>query len=531
MPKVPVFTTQPTISPKSGAVGATYRASDGVATSTSSYSRRWLLSGKAIGNARSVVPTKAGSLVLEVTASGRHGSTKARSKAVTVAPLPNTIVAPPPAPAPTPAPVFTTPPSIAPAGGVVGDTFDASDGVATDASNYSRLWLLSGTAIGSGTSVVPASAGSLVLEVTASGTGGSTKATSPTVTVAQDPTAPAPPPPSPAQGTLLTFADGPAAKQFWRSFGNSGPELFAALPNIRAAMGTGLSDPSVLKTSGAVKVTTANAVIENLDIPAGGICLMSASGDVLIRNCRIGLPLQPGGLGPVSFVWGLPSASNLKTVTIEHCELVGDPANGRITKAVEASHRVHCTIRRCHVRNMPADAFSLDGTMLVEYNLVERIGMKTGAHGDAFQTRGGNGHIVRYNVIFAPHPDAGAAYGVGQGQLANSVRIAGAANPGVQVPSSVDGLTAEGNLFLWGGYNLTQLGATLPSTIRNVRYLDNLAGFPEIRAKQFPKAQVYPGMSRKATPGIQNVEFLGNETVEGNPWLHEGADVDGKWYQ
>ena len=77
-------------------------------------------------------------------------------------------------PTPTPGvPVFTTAPSISPATGTAGvTTFTASDGAASNASGYTRRWLLSGTAIGTGATIKTDAAGSLVLEVTAHGPGG-----------------------------------------------------------------------------------------------------------------------------------------------------------------------------------------------------------------------------------------------------------------------------------------------------------------------------------------------------------------------
>lgn len=86
-------------------------------------------------------------------------------------------------PIPTPAPVFTTNPSITPSSGAVGSTFTANDGVASDATVYTRRWLLGATQIGTGSTVVPASAGSLTLEVTATGPGGSATRTSAASTV------------------------------------------------------------------------------------------------------------------------------------------------------------------------------------------------------------------------------------------------------------------------------------------------------------------------------------------------------------
>ena len=70
-------------------------------------------------------------------------------------------------------PVFTTPPSITPATGTAGVTiFTANDGAASNASGYTRRWLLGGIAIGTGGTIKPDAAGSLVLEVTAHGPGG-----------------------------------------------------------------------------------------------------------------------------------------------------------------------------------------------------------------------------------------------------------------------------------------------------------------------------------------------------------------------
>lgn len=91
-------------------------------------------------------------------------------------------------PTPQPTPTFTTPPSISPNNGAVGNTFTANDGVSTYTTGKTRRWLLDTTAIGTGTTVTPNAVGSLTLEVTASGPNGSTTATSAAVTVAALPT-------------------------------------------------------------------------------------------------------------------------------------------------------------------------------------------------------------------------------------------------------------------------------------------------------------------------------------------------------
>lgn len=82
----PVFTTQPSITPTSGPVGTTFTASDGAASNTASYSRRWLLGSTQIGTDATIKPNGAGQLTLKVTATGAGGSSEATSAAVTVSP-------------------------------------------------------------------------------------------------------------------------------------------------------------------------------------------------------------------------------------------------------------------------------------------------------------------------------------------------------------------------------------------------------------------------------------------------------------
>lgn len=82
----PAFTTQPSISPTSGNVGATFAATDGTVSNGSITGRKWFLNGTQIGSDTTVKPVIAGSLTLENTALGSDGSTiKTTSSAVTVA--------------------------------------------------------------------------------------------------------------------------------------------------------------------------------------------------------------------------------------------------------------------------------------------------------------------------------------------------------------------------------------------------------------------------------------------------------------
>jgi hypothetical protein len=84
-----------------------------------------------------------------------------------------------------PPPAFATAPSISPAGGAIGTTFTANDGLVTNGLFVSRRWLLGGSAIGTGTTIAPGTTGSLVLETTATNPigGKTTVVTSAAVTV------------------------------------------------------------------------------------------------------------------------------------------------------------------------------------------------------------------------------------------------------------------------------------------------------------------------------------------------------------
>jgi hypothetical protein len=86
-----------------------------------------------------------------------------------------------------PPPSFTVAPSITPGSGTTATTFTANDGTVEDGAITGRRWLLSGNPIGTGLTVKADAAGSLVLEVSALGTGGVATAKSTGVTVAAIP--------------------------------------------------------------------------------------------------------------------------------------------------------------------------------------------------------------------------------------------------------------------------------------------------------------------------------------------------------
>lgn len=83
-----------------------------------------------------------------------------------------------------PPPTFTVAPSISPSSGTTATTFVANDGTVEDGTVTGRRWLLSGNLIGTGTTVKASTTGSLVLEVSALGTGGVTTVKSAAVAVA-----------------------------------------------------------------------------------------------------------------------------------------------------------------------------------------------------------------------------------------------------------------------------------------------------------------------------------------------------------
>jgi hypothetical protein len=168
---VPAFTSNPSISPQGGNVGGTFSGIDGaMGNGGSILSRRWLLNGTAIGSGTTVVPNAVGSLTFENTGTGNVVAT---SSAVTVADG-----------TPAPAPSFTAQPSISPSSGSVGQSFTGSDGTVSNGTVASRRWLLNGAQVSTAEIYVSTAAGSLVYEVTATGAGGTTIATSTSVNVA-----------------------------------------------------------------------------------------------------------------------------------------------------------------------------------------------------------------------------------------------------------------------------------------------------------------------------------------------------------
>jgi hypothetical protein len=214
---------------------------------------------------------------------------------------------------PVPAPAFTTQPSISPTSGTAGSTtFTATDGVASNASSYTRRWLLSGTAIGTGTTVALASDGSLVLEVTATGSGGSTIANSPTVTVAAATSTPTPTP------TPTNLATNPQAFENWQQTG------FTVTPNV-----TGTADRL---TEGA----TGNTVVTSFAGPAivSGTTYTLAF-DVTYENLPFVQIHVPSGIGA-----GFFANFDIQTGVVG---LAGSGTTSKITNRGNGVYRIEMT--------------------------------------------------------------------------------------------------------------------------------------------------------------------------------------------
>lgn len=172
------FTQQPTVDPLTGTAGeVTFTATPGVLSDGSAPTRAWLLGSTTLATTPSYAPPSSvtGNVVYQ-----EYGPDGAVSDPITL-----TVNAPSGGGTPTPTPVFTTQPSISPSNGTVGTTtYTANDGSASNADSYTRRWLLNGDQISVDPTVIPQSAGTLALEVTATGAGGSALATSATANVA-----------------------------------------------------------------------------------------------------------------------------------------------------------------------------------------------------------------------------------------------------------------------------------------------------------------------------------------------------------
>lgn len=157
---LPVFTTQPSITPTAGFTGDLLTASDGTVDSGTITGRVWRRNGVAIPGATGTTftTTQEGSYSIAVTATNSAGSQVAISNTSEIAERP----APP---------EFTSPPSISPLNAAMGTTFTGNDGTFTGGTVTSRQWLIGGVPIQGATNSTYISdrLGQLTYRVTVSG--------------------------------------------------------------------------------------------------------------------------------------------------------------------------------------------------------------------------------------------------------------------------------------------------------------------------------------------------------------------------
>jgi len=129
----------------------------------------------------------------------------------------------------------------------------------------------------------------------------------------------------------------------------------------------GPSNPSLLKPSGSIEVTTNGTVIENVDI-TGYIHITNGASNITIRNFKISTETH----------WGIfiRDGSN---VLIEDGEINGNNVAG---DAISGSGYI---ARRIYIHNMGGDAFKAMGDATIEGCYVRDLGQAPGAHGDGVQ--------------------------------------------------------------------------------------------------------------------------------------------------
>lgn len=195
---------------------------------------------------------------------------------------------------------------------------------------------------------------------------------------------------------------------------------------------TGVPAGTALKKSGSIKVETAGAVIEDLDIE-GQITILAD--DVTIRRVRV----RSGDYYPIRYF-----DNDNKGLVVEDSEIEGtsDDATAAISFA-------NYTARRLNIHGA-ADGFKADANVLIEDCWIHDLRNGPDQHNDGVQSTGGKGVTLRHNVI------------------------SGASNACVQTGdngAATEDLTLECNWFSGGGYslNIRGTGATVPKNTKILR--------------------------------------------------------------
>lgn len=199
---------------------------------------------------------------------------------------------------------------------------------------------------------------------------------------------PSEPPPPPPPGTMPT-------KQSIKD--NAGP-----------------NNPSALRASGSIEVTTSGAVIENVDIGNGTINVKASN--VTIRNCRV------KGYSNVAVIKVVSGFTGLK---VEHCRIEAiHSSTGQPTSAV-VSGGSGITVRNTEITGSESDGIKAMSNSLYEYNYIH-MSKPSGAiiHLDGIQGSGTSNWTARYNVIEMGIENGGNFTIFAQGWLnPNCVRI------------------------------------------------------------------------------------------------------------
>ncbi len=156
----------------------------------------------------------------------------------------------------------------------------------------------------------------------------------------------------------------------------------------------GPSNPSILKPSGTVTVTTPGAVVKNLDI--SGSIIVKAD-NVTIRNVKM------SGSTNTALI---KIERDVKGTTVEHCKISVDSggANGGVGYLGN-----NTTVRYCEIEGY-ADGIKAESGGLYEYNYIHMY-KPTGSekHLDGIQGSGDTNYTIRYNYIDAAKARGGNA--------------------------------------------------------------------------------------------------------------------------
>jgi hypothetical protein len=199
---------------------------------------------------------------------------------------------------------------------------------------------------------------------------------------------------------------------------------------------TGVPAGTVLKPSGSIKVETAGAVIEDLDIQ-GEIAILADN--VTIRRVRI----RSGDYYPIRYF------DNKNTgLVVEDSEIEG--TSDAVTAAISFESY---TARRLNIHG-GADGFKANANVLIEDCWIHYLRNGPDQHNDGVQSTGGKGVTLRHNAI------------------------SGASNACVQTGdegAATEDLLLECNWLSGGGYtlNIRGNGATVP---KNTRIINNRFG-------------------------------------------------------